>query len=128
MELVNETGSPTHTVALVRGDAVVNSFTESVALFVIEPHAPVTATEYVAASFVVTLLKTSVEFVAPEMTTPFLRHTNVNGPLPPTTVWNCTASPVQFVRLWSGVVVRFVSTTSTAEFVAEPHTPPTSTE
>src|SRR6185436_18677287 len=65
---------------------------------------------------------------APGIITPFLRQTNVHGPLPPGTVAKPATSPTQRVRLASGVAVIFVSRMSEAEFVAAPQTPVTSTE
>ena len=76
----------------------------------------------------VTAARESVAPVTPGIATPFLRQTKLNGPRPPGVVEKLTGSLEHRVASVSGVAVVFVRTTSTAEFVAAPHRPVTSTE
>ena len=92
-------------MVFANGDAVVGSFTKSEALLVTALQAPITSTEYTAASLVATLTNESVAFVMFVITTPLFRQTKANGPVPAGTVLKLTGSPTQRVAFESTLAV-----------------------
>ena len=88
-----------HTVCGGSGCGICAVVTNSVAKFVAEPHGPVASTEYTPPVAAVTLGMFSVKFVKPGMTSPSLRQTSVNGPVPFVTAVNVARLPVQLVRV-----------------------------
>src|ERR1051325_876496 len=73
--------------------------TVSTAQFVTEFTAPLTATQYVAASAVETFARFNVGLVSPGSGTPPLLQAKLNGPVPPGAVVNVTLAPGHTVRL-----------------------------